>query len=604
MQQITNPHAVFLGPDGRALDGAAIFVGRPNSDPEFRPVQVYWDAEGKERADQPLRTSGGVIVRGGKAARVYGPDAYSMRVRNAEGRLVFEEANVAGLGSDTISVRDFGAVGDGTTDDTAAFQTAVDAAHAAGLGSVLVPNGEHAIHGTVYLPKGVTLYGHNPTGEYYPNEPGLAYGATLVKPNVAAAKAGPVVELRSSTGLLNLAVRNEKASGATTGAVRFGPMDPKSIVVYAAVINCHVSAIRTGDLSGAKTSRGIFFPGSQSGYARYFNRVANVTVTECDIGIGLQQQCNANNFSNVTTRECQRHYELNGSGSLCIENIFTGLALFSINKIGAVGFCLQENVQKNVFFGYTTEMYGTAYDIDDNGTTYGNYFLGKENEAVPSYIPAGNVDFSYEQGTNNQGIRVMTLPTRTTGDRNIFMPGAKWERFARVEGALPQLGGSAGQVGAGDPNSRIIARFGAGYFRKAQKPSFRCRLRLYADGYAAAGMDFAEVEFVYRTTDSTAGAGQLCVTRSVNKSSHVVGLYFITSVSSPAKGFALALVGGNAGAQGFDSVTVAMEVEALTFSSHVQIVSDFYDVSFSTEAVGRNDVRDAISLLAIADTAV
>ena len=83
-------------------------------------------------------------------------------------------------------------------------------------------------------------------------------------------------------------------------------------------------------------------------------------------------------------------------------------------KIGAVGFCLQENVQKNVFFGYTTEMYGTAYDIDDNGTTYGNYFLGKENEAVPSYIPAGNVDFSYEQGTNNQCIRVMTLPTRTS----------------------------------------------------------------------------------------------------------------------------------------------------------------------------------------------
>ncbi len=46
--------------------------------------------------------------------------------------------------SDLVSVKDFGAVGDGTTDDLLAFQKAL-AAH----DSVLVPNGIYLISGTV-----------------------------------------------------------------------------------------------------------------------------------------------------------------------------------------------------------------------------------------------------------------------------------------------------------------------------------------------------------------------------------------------------------------------------------------------------------------------
>ena len=45
----------------------------------------------------------------------------------------------------TVSVKDFGAVGDGSVNDTAAIQAAIDAVFAAGGGTVLVPTGTYAV---------------------------------------------------------------------------------------------------------------------------------------------------------------------------------------------------------------------------------------------------------------------------------------------------------------------------------------------------------------------------------------------------------------------------------------------------------------------------
>ena len=62
-------------------------------------------------------------------------------------------------------VRDFKAVGDGITKDTTAIQSAIDAAHAAGGGIVLVPGGTY-LCGTIQLRNNVSLY--------------LAEGATIL----------------------------------------------------------------------------------------------------------------------------------------------------------------------------------------------------------------------------------------------------------------------------------------------------------------------------------------------------------------------------------------------------------------------------------------
>ena len=58
-----------------------------------------------------------------------------------------------------FNVKDFGAVGNGSTDDTSAFQSALDAASTAKGGVVIVPTGRYKIAGHLSVPSNVTLEG-------------------------------------------------------------------------------------------------------------------------------------------------------------------------------------------------------------------------------------------------------------------------------------------------------------------------------------------------------------------------------------------------------------------------------------------------------------
>jgi hypothetical protein len=58
-----------------------------------------------------------------------------------------------------LNVRDFGARGDGQTDDTAAFQKALDTAAREGLGTVFAPRGNYLFAGRLNVPNAVALRG-------------------------------------------------------------------------------------------------------------------------------------------------------------------------------------------------------------------------------------------------------------------------------------------------------------------------------------------------------------------------------------------------------------------------------------------------------------
>jgi len=66
---------------------------------------------------------------------------------------------IAARTNDVFSVQDFGARGDGKTDDTAAFQKALDAAGHAGGGEVYAPRGVYFFAGHLSVPSAVTLRG-------------------------------------------------------------------------------------------------------------------------------------------------------------------------------------------------------------------------------------------------------------------------------------------------------------------------------------------------------------------------------------------------------------------------------------------------------------
>jgi len=58
-----------------------------------------------------------------------------------------------------LNVLDFGAVGDGQTDNTAAFQKALDEAAKSDVQAVFAPRGNYRFDGSLVFPQGVTLKG-------------------------------------------------------------------------------------------------------------------------------------------------------------------------------------------------------------------------------------------------------------------------------------------------------------------------------------------------------------------------------------------------------------------------------------------------------------
>jgi len=80
---------------------------------------------------------------------------------------------------DIFNVKDFGAKGDNSTDDTAAIQACINAAEAAYRGVVLFPRGLYRISASLQLPSFVTLRGETKEGCWITNQ-----GAPLNVPHV------------------------------------------------------------------------------------------------------------------------------------------------------------------------------------------------------------------------------------------------------------------------------------------------------------------------------------------------------------------------------------------------------------------------------------
>jgi hypothetical protein len=512
---------------------------------------------------------------------------------------------------ETVSAEDFGAVGDGATDDTVAIQAALDS----GASSVEIPGLVYAVHGTLTIPPGVTLRGTSAASEYYPAGPGSELvGSCLFKP--VAGTAGPLVIMSSSSALTNLYLKHIKTNGANTGIIQMGVNATGSSIYNAKVTDVRLYGDLTTDVTGANTCYGVYFPRSISIAQRYFNIFNGVYITNCDVAIHLDEESNANNFTSIITRQCYHHYELDGNANTsCVDNTFTGLSLFNIGTLPTTPtkcFVLSNGAIYNNFSGYQTECNGQAFDID--ATSNLNLFSGQENEITGSYVPvggtagptAGSVHSRWQRPLNNEQFTQMLLPSLTTGAKyESAIIGSKVSLFKAVEtgDGLPALDG-AGTLVAATAHSRSIVQFNSTVYAKTLFPNMRCKLSVFVQAAGTGGQAMATVEFMYVCTNTSTGAGVL---RVLNKelapaaSNYISGLKFLTGVAGSTP-FGIAIVGGNLSAALAANVIVSLDIDIYKPAG---VNRDFYyDIDTVSTACTANDVTNAITLLTVADTII
>lgn len=186
------PYPVFYDRDGQPLDDGNIYIGVANLDPITNPLQVYYDEALTITASQPLVTSGGYVYRNGTPAQLYvNASDFSITVNDKKNLFIYNFPEGTGIGAGAasleydppftgaltsgytvaekleqyVSVKDFGAVGDGVTNDSAAIQAAIDAFKPASGSDpvtgrvVFFPSGTYLINSSVVTYSGIQLVG-------------------------------------------------------------------------------------------------------------------------------------------------------------------------------------------------------------------------------------------------------------------------------------------------------------------------------------------------------------------------------------------------------------------------------------------------------------
>lgn len=299
---IESPYPVFTDLDGTPLEDGYIYVGTANLNPVTNPVAVYWDEALTQPAAQPIRTSGGYPVRSGTPSRFWVSPVtpYSILVRNKRSQQVFYSPSEgvtssnqisflqSGTGAvlrtmqdkarESVSVKDFGAVGDGTTDDTAAFQNAIQALPASG-GILVIPPGTYYLSSN---PTGGTVGARSicydiSSGTYFAGPGGAGgitsnagkFGACLTNGEIVAV--GPHIQSRSpvrtTASNANAAFAAEVFDGDSSDAIgRIGIFsgallkgsDPSYSISSAANFVAQANAGSSGNIWGLEINLGTF----------------------------------------------------------------------------------------------------------------------------------------------------------------------------------------------------------------------------------------------------------------------------------------------------------------------------------------------------------
>ncbi len=427
---VNPPYPIFLDIDGQPLDAGYIYLGVANQATEANPISAYWDAALTVPATQPILTRAGFPVNAGVPARVYVNSDFSIVVKNRNGFQVFSSPTCtdrfndavvqvdssdvtflqAGTGAvtrtaqakmrDTVSVKDFGAVGDGVADDTAAIQAAVTYAINNGYKAVYAPAGVYVVSATVNMGR-MCLRGDG--------------DGSRIKPTISDGSA--VLSFAAGTNLFSLySFRIDSdlnQADFVSGAIN--------------AQNCIGIKINSsgGTYSARYLMRDVVVRGCKTGYDinGFIGTLDNIWALNCETGL-IATSFNSTR-AHLRFETCRKDMVLTASNGIHFDQYLSeggvlqsGLLASTVDDCDAVTFTAAylEQVRNVPFisFGATTECKNIEFDTVTVGMTDN---ASKNNEIYPlafDKVDGLRIGGYYSTGTNQK--RYST----TTSTKNII----------------------------------------------------------------------------------------------------------------------------------------------------------------------------------------
>jgi hypothetical protein len=432
---IQPPFPTITDTDGQPLENGYIWIGTANLPAQTTPISVYWDAALTQPAAQPIRTQGGYPVNSGTPARLYVNSDYSILVQNSRGTTVYSAPQAterysdpvisgvdssevtflqAGSGAvvrtaqskmrDVVSVKDFGAVGDGVADDTVAIQNAMDASS-----GVHLPAGTYKISSSLQMNDNNFVFGEGRGSEILATH----NGAVFKGKNVTLASGTNV--RRFSGGGSNLKIYGPgTAAGASIG------LDMRGCTMFK-WSNVLIQNINTGVIHG-------------DGYSSYYNEYVGVDISTVVYGYYNDALGNENMVVGGRVNDCT--YGTRDADNS--HNKYVGVAIEVFSNIGhLVSAPAAQQIQflcsrlENV----PTSGIGISIDATAQDTqVLSPQFIGLTTDIADSGIRSNIVASEYWKFSGGarvrthlrvtQSIDFPSIPAQTSSDQLVTISGA------------------------------------------------------------------------------------------------------------------------------------------------------------------------------------